>query len=189
MHDVQIRLSVECELRRLHIADPSTKYQHELGLCMGRTRVDVAAINGHLTGCEIKSARDRLTRLPRQVELYSKVLDVAIVVTEGKYADHVADFLPSWWGLWRADNVDGEALLSVLRPPGINPGVDPFSVAQLLWRDEAMAELKRRDAARGLSGRARHHVWTRLVEVLEVEDVKSLVRRTLKERQPWSADQ
>ena len=53
---------------------------------VGSSRIDVAAINGHITGCEIKSARDDFARLTRQVEIYSAVLDVAILVVEGDRA-------------------------------------------------------------------------------------------------------
>jgi hypothetical protein len=46
----------------------------EFGLEHGEVRVDVAVINGELHGYEIKSERDTLERLPRQVKAYSAVL-------------------------------------------------------------------------------------------------------------------
>ncbi len=58
-------------------------YCREWSVGVGSSRIDVAAINGRITGCEIKSTRDDFARLARQVEIYSAVLDVAILVVEG----------------------------------------------------------------------------------------------------------
>ena len=69
---------LRCEHRRR-----VTVYRREWSIGVGSSRIDVAAINGRITGCEIKSARDDFARLARQVEIYSAVLDVAILVVEG----------------------------------------------------------------------------------------------------------
>ena len=55
-----------------------TVYRREWSIGVGATRVDVAAINGRIIGCEVKSARDNLDRLPSQARLYSAVLDIAV---------------------------------------------------------------------------------------------------------------
>ena len=72
---------LRCEHRRR-----ATVYRREWSIGVGSSRIDVAAINGRITGCEIKSARDDFARLARQVEIYSAVLDVAILVVEGDRA-------------------------------------------------------------------------------------------------------
>lgn len=185
MLDAEIRTAVEARLRSLHGPEPQTRYRHELGLCSGETRVDVAAINGQITGCEIKSARDKLTRLPRQVELYGKVLDVAVLVVEGKHRQPAADLVPDWWGVWYAEEVDGLATLREVRVAGVNLDVEPFAVAQMLWRDEALAELKERGLARGLSSKARWYVWDRLAQEVPLPQLKAVVRRRLKARREW----
>jgi hypothetical protein len=95
----QIRAAVRAQLEDLHGAAPNTVLRDELGLSCGATRVDVAAINGHLTGCEIKGSQDRLDRLPHQVDLYGQVLDFAILVAEPKFVERVADYVPDWWGV------------------------------------------------------------------------------------------
>src|SRR6266478_8085933 len=58
----------------------------ELGLAHGASRVDIAVINGHIRGVEIKAEADSLDRLPRQVEAYGQVVDRKSVV-QGKSVD------------------------------------------------------------------------------------------------------
>ena len=186
MLDRDIRLSVERELRRIHGEEPGTLYRHELGLCMGGTRVDVAAINGQITGCEIKSARDKLDRLSRQVELYDRVLDCAVLVVEGKHTEKASGLLPEHWGVWLATaTADGTARLEVIRESSINSHVEPLAVAQLLWRAEAMDELRVRGKARGLSNKSRWYVWDRLVDELPLAELQLVTRERLKARREW----
>jgi hypothetical protein len=62
------------------------------GLDHGQVFVDVAVINGEIHGYELKSERDTLERLPRQVEVYSAVLGRATLVVGASY--EVFDTLP-----------------------------------------------------------------------------------------------
>jgi hypothetical protein len=185
MLHAQIRTAVRDRLTELHAGEPATVLRDELGLCLGATRVDVAAINGSLTGCEIKGGRDRLTRLPHQVDLYGQVLDYAVLVVEPKLAPKAPDLVPDWWGLWQVQDVDGAVDLRELRQPQKNPGTVPLSVAQLLWRDEVHDELALRDAARGLAKATRWRLWAALVELLEPDELATVVRERLKARQEW----
>lgn len=185
MRHAQIRSAVRDRLVDLHGAAPHTLLKDELGLCLGATRVDVAAINGHLTGCEIKGAQDRLTRLPHQVQLYGRVLDYAVLVVEPKSARNAPDRVPAWWGIWQVDEADGAVHVHELRAPELNAATDPLSVAQLLWRDEVFDELARRDAVKGLTKATRWRLWATLVEQLEPEELGAVVRQKLKARQAW----
>lgn len=181
----QIRDAVRDRLVDMHGLPPTTILRDELGLCLGATRVDVAAINGQLTGCEIKGSRDRLSRLPHQVGLYGQVLDVAVFVAEPRYAATAAQHVPGWWGIWQAEDDGDRAVLSELRPAGQNPSRDPLAVAQLLWRDEAYAELVARHAAAGLARATRWRLWEALAALLPVAELGQVVRERLKARQDW----
>jgi hypothetical protein len=185
MLHAQIRTAVRGRLTELHGGAPATVLRDEMGLCLGATRVDVAAINGSLTGCEIKGSRDRLTRLPHQVDLYGQVLDYAVLVVEPKFAPKASASVPDWWGLWQVQDVDDDVELTELRQPRQNPGTVPLSVAQLLWRDEVYDELTLRDAARGLAKATRWRMWEALVELLEPDELAAVVRERLKARQEW----
>ena len=77
----RMRVKTEAALRE---AWPSARIVHELMLTQGGCRIDLAAITAdRLIVAEIKSERDVLTRLKRQVEQAWKVADdVCVVLTE-----------------------------------------------------------------------------------------------------------
>ncbi len=164
-----------------------TLIRRELGLCSGETRVDVAVINGHLMGYEIKSERDRLDRLPGQIELYGRVLDVAVLIAADRHLTRARALLPWWWGLWRARRHDDDVTFDVLREPQRNPRTTPMAVAQLLWRDEALALLQERSLDRGLRSANRWRLWNALAENLESDDLAAEVRQRLRARREWSS--
>lgn len=181
----RINDAVEARLRQQHHGHP-TMYRRELGICVGAARIDVAAVNGSITGCEVKSESDGLGRLDRQVALYSQVVDFAVLVVERERPDRVAVLVPNWWGVWHAiEDGDQHVRLDVLREPARNSQVDPFAVAQLLWRDEAFDVLRERDLHRGRSAATRWQLWRYLVEELPLDELQHEVRVRLRARQDW----
>ena len=65
--------------------DGDTILVEELGLCRGFVRADIAVVNGLMKGFEIKSERDTLQRLQKQVEAYSRIFDTATIVVAGRH--------------------------------------------------------------------------------------------------------
>ena len=187
--DCDIRLALHRELVREHGDDPDTIVRHEVGICAGKRRIDVALINGELAGFEIKSDRDILARLAGQAKAYGSVLDRAILVTTERHLDGALAMLPSWWGITVAYADQDSILLRPFRNAGLNNEYDAFSLAQLLWREEALDELRRRGMGRGLSSKARHYVWTALADAVLINDLRSIVRNRLKARQEWPGGQ
>lgn len=185
MRDPDIRQALDRELTLLHCMNPHTVIRHELGLCAGTRRIDVAVVNGSLDGWEIKSDVDTLARLAGQAAVYAQVLDHVTVVTTARHASKATSMLPTWWGVVTASVTDGDVVLQQTRPPEQNHGQRAMSLAQLLWREEALDELKQRDLGRGLSKAARHHIWLRLADALPLEDLKAVVRDRLRARPEW----
>ncbi|UDF20134.1 sce7726 family protein [Rhodococcus qingshengii] len=185
MRDIDVRTALHAQLAVEHADElDDTLIVDELGLC-GEARVDVAVINGALSGFELKSAKDNLRRLPRQVDVYSQVLDLAVLVVAENHLADAREIIKPWWGLTVAQSSGSEVLLSVERSPRVNRSVDAMSLAQLLWREEALEELTIRDADRGVRSKPRWAVWTRLTEVVEVDELRTVVRQKLKARQSW----
>ncbi len=147
-----VRAVLHRELRAWHPGG-DTLFVDELDLG-GVVRVDTAAINSALCGYEIKSARDTLRRLPQQVEVYSKVCDHAALLVAENHREHAAE-LPSWWAVYVVTGGPGVVELTPVAAGGPNPGVDPLATAQLLWRDEALAELADRGLDRGVRSKRR----------------------------------
>lgn len=187
MKDKDVRDVLMAELRDAHHRGPSASLiVEELGL-LRKVRVDVAVVDDDaLSGFEIKSAADTLRRFPRQVEVYSKVLDYASAVVADNHLEHVRAVLPPWWGchVVRTDLI-GALRIDEICQAAPNPGVDPHSVATLLWRDEVVAALQSRDALKGVSSKPKWVLWDRLVEVLDVDELRALVRDRLRARTRW----
>jgi hypothetical protein len=181
----EILLAVEAQLRHEH-RRRRTVYRREWSIGVGKTRIDIGAINGRITGCEIKSARDNFVRLASQVPTYSAVLDTAVLVVEGETAaDRASGLLPEWWGIWRATDSSHGALLDVVRRPLENPAPEPLAIAQLLWRDEAYEVLNRRGLSAGLRQANRWRLWGALAEYLPLATLQRDVREAIKARPEW----
>jgi hypothetical protein len=172
------------ELLKRHLVNAhsgvATIFLEELGLCQGDVRVDVAAVNGELSGFEIKSPADTLARWPKQRRIYSRVVDRAWLVAPEKTLE--AAKAPAWWGLIRIVETQDRLGLRVLREAGVNPSPDPYSIACLLWRDEAIAALEEFDLDRGVRTKGRRLIWQRLADQLPLDDLRRAVRAALKVR-------
>lgn len=80
---------------------------------------------------------------------------------------------------------EGRVELAEVRTASENPHQDVFALAQLLWRDEALTVLAARGLDRGVRAKARHYVWRRIAESIPLDELREIVRTTLKERQGW----
>ncbi len=181
MRDIDIRRALLVD-KRLHFDEPDTRIVEELGLCQGVARVDIAVVNGSIHGYEIKSERDTLARLPGQIDIYSRALDSVTIVSAPIHAAKTAKVVPSWWGIWIAVQHEDELRLETSRESRPNPEVDPFSVAQLLWRDEALQVLVDSGLASGLRSKPRLELWRRLASDLTIKELGDVVRERLKHR-------
>lgn len=192
MWDTDIREALTRRLERSHAQDPYTLIRHELGVQQGRRRVDVAVINGELIGYEIKSDRDTLARLGDQAHAYGEVLDRLWLVTTSRYVQPATAILPAWWGVILATPRDedshgtpGNVSLRIARRARLNVAQNPFAVAQLLWRAEALDVLRELHLHHGLSKKARWYVWERLASSVELGELRGIVRDRLKARREW----
>jgi hypothetical protein len=175
----------ECrDLLKRHLVasliDHDTVVLDELGLCQGNVRIDVAAVGDELAGFEIKSPADTLTRWPKQCRLYSKVVDRAWLVATEHALEKAQP--PGWWGLIRIVQTKDQLGLRVVRPALRNPRPDPYAMARLLWRDEAIAALDALGLARGVRSQPRAKAWRRLATEAPLDHLRSAVRAALKVR-------
>jgi hypothetical protein len=188
MRDRDIRAALWKLLEERHAEDSDTRVIDELGICQGETRADVAVVNGSLAAFEIKSDRDTLSRLPRQIEAYQRVFDVITVIVGGRYVERILEAVPEGWGILQAVSTNDSTELAIVREPKLNEEVEPFYLAQLLWRDEALALLKERNLDRGLRSKPRRALWQAIVDQISPEELSEAVRAQLKAREGWRSD-
>ena len=189
MRDRDIRTNLRRELERAHRDFASeTLFINEFGLCQGNARVDVAVVNGSLSGYEIKSEKDTLQRLPHQVDIYSRALDYVTIVVSELHLQKVTNLIPEWWGIIGAFYDQGDIKFNLARQPLENPSVDPLSVAQLLWRPEALTLLGEWGQDKGMASKPRRLLWKKLAESQSLDELRRAVRRTLKVRARWRSE-
>ena len=125
---------------------------------------------------------DSLYRLAGQVKAYGMVLDQVTLVTTSRHLEEALSLVPFWWGVMVAQYDGDDIVLNHHRVTSDNPHLDPLALVQLLWRDEALAELRTRGWAQGLSRAARHHVLLRTAAWVNDDELRDLVRERLKAR-------
>lgn len=186
LNDPQIRAAYHRQRLVRHHADPNAVVVDELGIQHGRCRADIAVINGHLAGIEIKSDVDSLMRLRAQVDGYNAVFDrVSLVVTE-RHLSHAEGLVPEWWGLVSASRGSRGAIhFLTIRRPRRNDLVEDLAVAQLIWREEA------REILLGLGMEERELRGNRatlygyLLNRLSSHELRDAVRQKMKSRREW----
>lgn len=182
MRDIDVRKVLCDQLVTMHKDDPQTLIVEELGIRQGAARVDVAVVNGSLHGYEIKSAKDTLERLPRQLELYGSVFDTITLVTAENHLDSALNVIPDWWGVVLAREDSNMLKLSLVKETKTNDGVDPIALAELLWKEEALLLLQERDAAKGYRSKPRREIWKAVCEIYSTDELRDAVRLFLKRR-------
>lgn len=185
MRDRDIRSALKQELRAVFSNEPGTIIIDEVGLCGGSARIDVAVLNGAINGYEIKSESDTLDRLPGQQEIYSKTLDTVTVISSGSHIKKIKKQIPDWWGMMEVSRDCDGLSFRVIREPVSNPNIDPYSLVQLLWREEALSILKDRSLEKGVLTKPRKDIWERIVENLTLEELRRVIGEKLKSRENW----
>jgi len=182
MRDIDIRRVLLSDMRRCHFSEPNTLVIEELGMCQGMARVDIAVVNGNFHGYEIKSEHDTLARLPGQTDIYNRALEYVTIVTAQAHAQKIKEIVPTWWGISIATENEHNVAVENLRKHSPNPQIEPFALAQFLWRDEALAELESRGLAGGIRSKSRDELWLRLATEVPLAELAQVVRTTLKNR-------
>lgn len=186
MRDGDVRATLRVVLPQWHGEEPQARIVEEFGIGNGDVRVDLVAIDELLHGYEIKSDLDTLARLPTQAKRYSQALDRVTLVVGERHHSKAKRMVPDWWGVMTAVPIrPGLVRLYPDRAPLPNPQLDPFAVASLLWREEALELLEAMDALGGLKSRARSFLYNRVTQVLSLDELRALVRDKLKARTDW----
>ncbi len=185
MRDIHIRKAMLDKLRRAHFGEANVKIVQEMGVWAGSVRVDIAVLNGEMAGYELKSDSDTLARLPLQAEIYSQVFDRMTLVVGSRHFEKAVDIVPSWWGLIKASKHDECIKLQHVRPGKRNRNQEPYLVAELLKKEEALLVLESFGMARGWRSKKIRAIHEHLARELPLRLLKDTVRNVLKKRVDW----
>ncbi|WP_299378019.1 hypothetical protein [uncultured Kiloniella sp.] len=154
-HEKEIRDAVVIKLRELF---PSARIIHELNTGHGSNRVDLAAVTtSQIITAEIKSEKDTLKRLPRQVKQFKSCSHVTIVAAHAKFFETFSYFNNRDLGFRAKEPLAAVNALEwcypipdYIRYPHVwdipasqyrNP--DTREVLKLLWREELITESRK----------------------------------------------
>lgn len=186
LRDIDVRQAVYSQLLAQAGRCPKTLIVNELGLEHGASRVDIAVINGHIRGIEIKAEADNLDRLPRQIAAYGRVVDKATLIAADRHVAAATELLPLWWGIISvAKGREGAVIFRRVRPERINRCLDAMTLARLLWRPEVIKILRSQGLDEKSLRSPRTELYTLLVASMSRTKLRDTVRTTLKCRENW----
>lgn len=190
LRDSDIRQAAYRRLLRRAQACPDTLVIDELGLDHGSCRIDIAVINGHIRGVEIKAEADTLERLPRQVTAYGEVVDKALLIVDPRHLTSALAIVPDWWGVMVAERGTTQGVrFRRVRPERANKGINALVLARLLWRPEVQAYLRDLGVSERDLRAPREELYQRLVSLMPLRKLSGAVRTALKSRTAWRDQQ
>ncbi len=158
----------------------------ELGVDHGRTRVDIAVINGLLHGYEIKSSKDNLNRLENQLKSFTKCFQKITIVTAENHLDSVLQISPSYVGvICTQKGSRGGISFSTIRKTQRNPEVDTIAMAHLLWRPEALRLLTSLGVDKSLLRGTKETLYKNISKLVTVEELSSYIKEQFFLRKYW----
>ena len=158
----------------------------ELGLAHARSRIDLAVFNGHLHGYEIKSASDTLDRLPLQLATYVDALQKLTLVVATRHPDAAAAIAPNWCGLTEVvEGPRGGILFASRQRARLNPNLDAFTLAHLLWHPEAQDLLRARGASNADVNAPRKQLYRMLANEVPVRELAPAIKAAMASRRSW----
>jgi hypothetical protein len=184
LRDHEIRSALRDALKAFHSDEPDTAIIDELSLCQGDARVDVAVVNGSLSGYEIKSDLDTLVRLPSQLAAYELCFDTMTIVVGQRHVKKCRETLPDCWGIWEAVPTDNGIKFGCWREPQANAKITPDKVIQLLWKSELREALENANISAPAKA-SRRELCTTLVATVSREQLFATVRRCIRARGDW----
>lgn len=182
----EIRTALRTRHLRHHNGRQDVLMIDELGLAHAQSRIDLAVFNGHLHGYEIKSAGDTLERLPRQLAIYTGALQKLTLVIASRHFRAAEAIVPDWCGLTEIiEGPRGGMTFASRRRAHLNPDLDPFMLAHLLWHPEAQDLLRARGASKADVNAPRKQLYRLLANEIPVRELAAAIKAAMVSRTKW----
>ncbi len=152
---------------------------------MGRSRADAIMISQkEMVGFEVKSDKDSLVRLKRQIPDYDKYFDRNYLVIGEHFENKAKEVLPSHWGIikiWDADD-NGNLMVCEIRTATNNPQNPLRKQLDFLWRDELIHIMKTFNLG-GVTKKSKKVMRDLMYKTIDIKILKDNAMNELLERE------
>lgn len=149
-------------------------------------RIDEMLITDKVSGFEIKSDRDSVARLGRQIRGYNPFVQRAHLVVGNRLKSHATALLPPWWGIFSATPTEGGVKLKEIRKARSNPEFNPIMLTTYMSRADLTRELRALGETR-LSSRTVDDLRFLLLDRLGPTKTARAAIAVMRNREDWSA--
>lgn len=150
---------------------------------MGKSRADAVMVSDRgLTGFEIKSDKDSLVRLSRQVKDYDKYYDFNYLVVGYHFEEKAANVIPDNWGIIKIYENENKLKVEVVREAVLNESKVLTNQLSFLWRNE-LVKIMREYKLGAVSGINKKKLSKTIYSKLDENVVRNEIINTLMERE------
>lgn len=184
MYDADLRAALIRSLKkqmtgRRHLVVPEVDVRWSVP-----ARIDALMVADRITGFEIKSPADSLSRLPRQIAAYSEVVERAVLLLAPRHLKAGLDIAPRWWSIHVAQESKDGVTTRRVRGGSLNPSPNTLAVLSFLGRHELISIL-RNLGHRDLSRLSVDELRTTLMLALPRAAVMRIARTAMLRRADW----
>lgn len=135
---------------------------------VGKSRLDLARINGHSSAYEIKTEFDTLNKLEKQVNDYYKVFEFVYIIIHKKHTNKAMNIVPNECGIIEYKTENGQIIFNYKRKAEKNSKIDSLFQLEVLTKSELIYLAKKNNFSINMSSKSE------LISVLnkELNDVK-----------------
>jgi len=146
------------------------------------SRADLIVItDGIISGYEIKSDLDTLSRIKYQTSNYDYFCDYCYIVTGYKHKQKAIDHVPQHWGILSIFAVENKYGVEIIRLATKNPKAVITNKIKLLWRRE-LANISFRNGLSKCSGKSRYFIIEKLIQNIDENKLIHEITHELFER-------
>lgn len=186
--DAEIRQYFHKKRLQHHHECPNTIVIDELGIAHGKNRADIAVLNGTFHCFEIKSSKDTLSRLPEQIQEYSKCFEKVSVIAAPNHIAKLTTMLPNWCGLVVATKgPKGAISFRTVKRPRKSPQIEIAAMAHFLWRKEIIEILMQLGINEKDLKLSRENLYKLIPATIGHQELSQWIKTKFMSRKDWRA--
>lgn len=125
---------------KCHLSQPEEVTVFEM--CVDSSRVDIARVNGHSYAYELKTEYDRLDKLMKQLDDYSKAFEYVVALIHPRHLAETVKRAPSYVGVQVYTMENTTPLFEIVREPELSPMLCPDAQVRNLSSKDLAGILK-----------------------------------------------